>query len=349
MDSPILLSGYAVGSNGQPQGETLLMRTLPLISNPLREPLWGSSINFKDVRNPIIDVLISSTFERSQVHTHVAPTLHECVLAFCVKTIKSSYSLGTYYEEVLHTYSDHTTGGWPWSAFSYDDGSTDQTYLEDVTIRALMPGPDFPASGWGLPNSTMVMTTLIFNRMFPAFTTVANDSTQGTLRWRLDHPTKVRTTRLMMNPWLLPNNVTKHLESLATAMTNVIRSDPSSRENIIGDVFIAETYLVVHWAWLAFPLIMLGLSIVFLGATIIKTSRSTRDAIGVWKTSAMAVLLYSLPKDVRHDVPSSSTWHRTPKDDSKHVRIRLVPDQGWRVSGRVAVPQVLHRHSGSRP
>jgi hypothetical protein len=156
-----------------------------------------------------------------------------------------------YHKDILHTYRNHTIGDWPWSTFMYDDSSTEQLYLEDVTISAPSPASNFSIYGWGLPNTTMPMSTLIFDRMFPAFTTVANDSTQETLRKRLGSITEVRTAHLAMNPWLLPNNITTHLERLSTAMTNVIRPDPSSGQNIPGDAFIVETYVVVHWAWLA--------------------------------------------------------------------------------------------------
>jgi hypothetical protein len=63
------------------------MRTLPVISDPLRDPLLGGSIDINDIRNPIADVLVSSTAGKSQVLAHVAPTIHEYVSEFCVKTI----------------------------------------------------------------------------------------------------------------------------------------------------------------------------------------------------------------------------------------------------------------------
>jgi hypothetical protein len=342
-EEPILMSGYVVGSDGEPEGETLIMRTLPLISNPLREPLWGGSIHFKTVRNPIIDVLISSTLNAAHVHANVAPTIHECVLAHCVMTIKSSYSLGTYHEDIIAHYINHTIKDTPWSISTYDDGSTDQTYLENVTINVPSAGSNFPAQNWGVTNTTMVQTVLIFDRMFPAFTTVSNGAMEGLLRWRLGSPTDVRTKLLRINPWQLPNNASRHLERLAMAMTNVMRSEISSNELIAGEAFISETYVVVHWAWLAFPLIMLGLSIVFLTATILKTSKSTSEAIGVWKTSAMPTLFYSLPETMRHDLNSSSAWHITSKDNSRKARIRLVPDRGWRVSGQIHTSPMLPR------
>jgi hypothetical protein len=339
---PILMSGYILGENKKPQGETLVMRTLPLLTNPLRDPLWGGSIMFKDLRNPIIDVLISSTLDRSQVHANVPPVLHECVLTFCVKTFESSYSLGTYHEQVKNIYRNDSGGSSSWSTFTYEDSSTDQTYLENVTISAPSTGSHFPEHGWGIGNGTMLITTLVFDRMFPAFTTVADETARGLLRWRLGHPSEVRTKLLKMNPWLLPNNVTHHFERLATALTNVIRSDLSSTELVVGDAFTNETYVAVHWAWLTFPLAMLALSTAFLIATVVKTSEASHGDVGIWKTSAMPALIYSLPQDVRPNLASTSTWRSENSGGAKRVKIRLKPGQGWRVSGHVITsPKML--------
>lgn len=117
--------------------------------------------------------------------------------------------------------------------------------MDNVTISIPSTASKFP-DGWVLDNIAMVRKALIFDRMFPAFTTMANESTKGLLRWRHGHPTEVRTKFLQMNPWLLPNNITTHFERIATALTNFIRSDASSNENIVGDAFVAETYFVVH-------------------------------------------------------------------------------------------------------
>lgn len=75
-EEPIMMSGYALGPTGEPRGETLLMRTIPLMTNPLRYPLLGGSIRFKNVRNPIVDVLVSSTSGRAQVHANIMPMLY---------------------------------------------------------------------------------------------------------------------------------------------------------------------------------------------------------------------------------------------------------------------------------
>jgi hypothetical protein len=347
---PIMMSGYMLGPEGQSESETLVMRTLPLASNPLRTPLWGGSISFKSIRNPIIDVLISSTISRSQVRANIAPTLHECVLTWCIKRVESSYSLGTYHEDIVETYQNHSAGEWPWYTSVLDDGSTDTTYLENVTINAPSTDSNTFEYGWGISNVTVINTALIFDRMFPAFTTSNNDSASGVLRWRLGHPTEVRTKLLKMNPWMLPNNVTRHFERLTTAVTNVIRSNSYSNEFLAGDAFITETYIAVHWAWLSFPLAMLVLSMVFLIATIVKTSKNTHGAVGVWKTSALPTLMYGLPQETRHNLATASTWRNENSDGTSKIKLRLSPEQGWRVSGHMyPSPTSLSRSNPSGP
>jgi hypothetical protein len=343
-DDPTMMSGYLVSASGQAEGETLVMRTLPLISNPLRTPLWGGSIHFKEIRNPIIDVLISSTISKAQVRADIAPTLHECVLSWCVKTVESSSWLGAYKENVTKIMNNNEGFGLPWSTSTYDNGDTEVRYLENVTIKAPTTGANFTDLGWGVSNTTMVNTVLIFDQMFPAFTTVGNNSGDGYLRWRLGHPTQVRTRLLRTNPWLLPNNVTTHFERLATALTNSIRSDSNSHDFVTGQAFVAETYVAVHWPWLTFPLIMLCLSTVFLVATIVKTSKAASRGIEIWKTSAMPTLIYGLPHDMRKELSTASTWHgKGSNGGEKRVKIRLRPDIGWRVSGQMS--PTLHRRT----
>lgn len=334
-NSPVLMSGYVLGENGKPYGEALLMRTVPLITNPMRDPLWGGSINFKHMRNPVMDVLISSTSDRSQVLANVPPKLHECVLTWCVKTIESSYTGGTYHENVTETFDNTTVGERPWSTFEYEDGSTDQTYLENVTIMASSVSSNLSNLEWGLDNVTMVRTVLIFDRLFPAFTTLADNATEPLLRWRLGHPSDVRTRILDMNPWLLPNNVTNHMYRLAEAVTNVMRSSASG-ETIVGQAFDQEVYVLVRWAWLSLPIGLLLISFVFLLATVVKSALE-KDQVGIRKNSAIATLLYGLPDHYQKKLAKSDS-KGTPRAKAKELKVKLSPTRGWRVSGNVFSP-----------
>jgi hypothetical protein len=338
----ILMSGYTLGPDGSPDGETLMMRTLPLLSNPMRIPLWGGSVHFKQVRNPVIDVLIASIANKSQVHANVAPMLQECVLEWCVKTIESYYWEGSYQENVTNFYTNHTPRtGRLWETQQLEDNVFMTDYYDNITITTLPEGSNISEPGWGVSNNTMLSTITVLDRIFPAFATISNDSMVPFLRWRLGHLTQVRTKALKAIPWASPDDLVRHMERLSIALTNVMRSGTTSGEPISGKAFLAETYVAVYWAWLAFPIAMLGMSIVFLVATIVKTSQSENKDIGMWKTSAMPALFYSLPQDARDKLSSSSKSDSETRNGAPEVRIRLVSNQGWRVSGQAHVSPIV--------
>jgi hypothetical protein len=151
-----------------------------------------------------------------------------------------------------------------------------------------------------------------------------------------------------MNPWLSPNNISYHMERLTTALTNKVRASRSS-ELVAGTAYNLETYVAVHWAWLTFPLVMLALSVIFLVATIIKTSKGGNAEVAIWKTSAMPTLLYSLPEDARPTLTNDSTWRPTTSNGLKKLNVRLMPNKGWRVSGMSTSPIRVRRTADQAP
>ncbi|KAH9864229.1 hypothetical protein J1614_010163 [Plenodomus biglobosus] len=332
-EEPVLMSGYMVDDAGEPFGEALLMRTLPLVTNAARERLWAGSINFQQVRNPIVDVLISSSMNRSQVFANAMPVIHECVVTWCVKTIESSYTSASYHENVTNMLVNDTSGDYPWKTTK--SGLNEVTdYLENVTISAPPTTTNFSEFGWGVNNETMLNMVVIFDRLFPAFTT-ASDEASPLLRWRTGHPTMVRTRELDWNPWLLPNNVTRHMERLTEALSNTIRSAPGN-EMIYGEAYDRETYVSVRWPWMTLPLGLLIISFIFLLATVVK-SASEKDQVGIRKNSAIATLLYGLPDHYQKRLGKSNS-RGTPRAKAKNLKVKLSPTTGWRVSGNVFSP-----------
>ncbi|KAF1944983.1 hypothetical protein EJ02DRAFT_339598, partial [Clathrospora elynae] len=208
-------------------------------------------------------------------------------------------------------------------------------------INITSPLSQLNDNAFGLSHETFVDTVTILDEIFPSLLTVSNASAPPFVKIRTSFTDKVMYRAVRFNPWLAPNNVTHHMERIAQAMTNVIRSDSSSNELITGTTYATETYVAVHWAWLTFPLAMLLLSIIFLVATMFKTSRVAYDDIGTWKTSAMPTLMYSLPKDTHSELTSSATSKGIASGGSRKVRIRLLPKQSWRVSGRICTSPVV--------
>jgi hypothetical protein len=257
--------------------------------------------------------------------------------------MRSSYEFGVYQEEVVQTRHNTTPGPFPWVSYPFVDSQgagTDIFYLQDIDIVS-------NTSVFGTNNNTVASVLHGFVDMFPSFTTINETFLEPVTRHKIYREGPAFNRLLSFNPWLAPNNVTRHLERLATAMTNVIRSAPSNTV-LSGNAFSIETYISVHWEWLAFPFILLLLSLVFLALTIYKTSRERE--IGVWKTSAMPTLIYGLPKDVQKQLSSSGSNEKAAPRDARKVKIRLLPDQGWRISKQLhATPKVQRQSEHSNP
>ncbi|KAF3044302.1 hypothetical protein E8E12_006699 [Didymella heteroderae] len=315
--------------------EALIMRTMPGLSIYERKPLFGNgTINFPHIRSPITDVLIVSSADGTvaSVYNNERPVAHECILYWCVQTVKSTYDEGAYREEILHTTTNTTAADDLWVTFTvvtdFQNG-TDITYTENVTVT-LTESLNGKTTSFGMTNDTAYAHMMPFDDMFPAYYTAKPNETEPSLRyltWR-DGPAFNRP--LDFNPWLAPNNITRHMERLATAMTNVYRSVGLTNEVVIGSAYAREVYIHVQWEWLIFPLILLILSLVFLIATIMKTSDG---GTGIWKTSAMPTLIYGLPKTAQTQLDPSARWdHDNPL--TRKLRVKLSPRMGWRVSGQ---------------
>jgi hypothetical protein len=336
-EKPVLMSGFRV-ENGSDSlhGETLLMRTLPLVTNPSRHSLYGGTINFRHVQYPILDTLIVSAADGTvdSVYAKTPPVAQECMLSWCVETLRSSYASGDYKEQVIETFINTTSADWPWWTQDYPEQQmTDTEFRANISII-----PSSTESGsipFGVSNETFLDLVIIFDEIFPSLITVANATAPQFVKIRTAAVDNVYSRLVHFSPWLAPNNVTFHMQRMARTMTNVIRSDTNSNELVVGIAQALETYVAVHWAWLTFPLVMLFLSIIFLVATMLKTSRNSHGDIGTWKTSAMPTLMYGLPQDMQKDIISTTSSGGLSHERPRKVRIRLLPKQGWRVSGQV--------------
>ena len=339
-EQPILMSGHLVNRDGSP-GETLLMRTLPLTTIVDYEPFYGNgSVRFKDLRNTIADVLIVSAANgsASAVHQRIPPVAQECVLSWCVKTIRSSYDWGKYTEEVIDTFHNTTAGPLPWVAIPFQtefQNGTDNYYLQNISINLGQTPEGRNISGYGTSNGSASVIYQGFQDIFPAVTTASEEFATPMMRWKTWSKGPAWNRVLVFNPWLAPNNVSRHMERLAEAMTNVIRS-AGSKEMLAGKAFSKENYVDVRWEWLTLPLGLLGLSFIFLAATIFKSSIE-KEQVGVLKNSAILTLLYGVSDEIRGKLTRSSSTG-TPRHKAKELKVKLNRNMGWRVSGNLFSP-----------
>lgn len=337
-ERPVLLTGFvALGiDNPSTTGEALLVRNVPLTNWENRMLEYGTgSIMFQDIRQPVLDALIVSTPNgTSSIADRSPPVVSECMLAWCIQTVKSTYEWGTYDEKIVSTYIDRSNknASWPWYTYPTPEGKF-EVYNQSITLEPPDMGKDrsndtLYSRTYSMSNITAVNVMHLFDDIFPSSYTAANPSAEPMLRYFNYGEPYIK--ELTSNPWQAPKNQSEHFEKIARTMTNVVRSS-TDKLMVPGNAYSLQNFIRIRWAWLIFPFTLLLLSLAFLVSTIQKTSKD--GATGVWKTSAMPTLIYGLPEKTREKFSESSTWNSS-RGHAKKVRIKLLPNMGWRVSGQ---------------
>jgi hypothetical protein len=112
----------------------------------------------------------------------------------------------------------------------------------------------------------------IFDDIFPSHIIAKAMSDEPLTRNKMYVTQKgVVMSKLPFKPWI-GGNVPGHMERLATALKNAMRSSKSSRESVTVDEWTKKVSIAVQWEWLAFLLILLILSLVLLVSIMIKTA-----------------------------------------------------------------------------
>lgn len=292
-------------------------------------PLYGDgSLLFKDLRNTIVDAMIVSSPDGTAdaVYRNETPIAIECVLTWCAKMVYSTFAWGGYHEEIVNTHFNTTSGPFAWDAnftVAASENYTDIAHREPININ-------FDSSVYGVSNATASKVILGFSDVFPSMTTALNAALEPQMRYKIWNDGDPWLT-LDSNPWMAPNSVTQHMQRLATALTNTIRSVKSSQVSLHGNSYAREVFVHVNCGRLAFPFALLVLTLLFLVLTILRTSQDSEGA-GIWKTSAMPTLTHGLAKETQGKLrPSASSEAHM---EHNILRIKLSARMGWRVSGQ---------------
>lgn len=331
-DKPLLMTGYDVDKHTAHAGEVLIMRTQPLYDILSREFIPGYEPHLNNSRNPLSHVVIVSGHDLENIHQNSTPIAHECMISWAAKTVSSKYTSGGYIEEITSTIVNSSVGESPWltnTIYSVNEAMTlyDYTYLEETISLTGHNGTQYMVN-----NFTQLAIVSMFDDIFPSSYTLVNSTNidDAMLRfawWRSINP---RTRNMTFNAFLY-DNVTTHLDLMATSMTNLIRSAPTYTKMVEGEAFDLESFVDVRWWWMTLPLGLLTFTGLFLLATVIRSSRE-QDHVGIYKTSAIATLMYGLPDQMSKTMAERKT-QGTPRAQAKEVKVRWVPKVGWRFSG----------------
>jgi len=147
-------------------------------------------------------------------------------------------------------------------------------------------------------------------------------------QWIVNPPQLIQVLNTSL-PWDTPHNVTAHMAGAVTAMNQVVRrNNLSMRDRHDVSVGQAWKYIVlveIRWVWITLPAALLLFSLIFLIATVMRASKE-EDKIGIWKTSALAILFNGLGEDVQNRVGSGSNRMGYTRSRARELKVQLDDD-----------------------
>jgi hypothetical protein len=201
-------------------------------------------------------------------------TAIECGLFMCLKTFNSTIVNGTLLEDVFSVARIDTS-----------------MFIKSQTILKFQSPADLPNNATFLINQESLN---IFGQSLTYLYSVSAVIGPGFEGNDLSQRYGIGYTSTILQS--LFNNgsvdIAQAAEHVATTMTNVIRQQGNASYFLVGEAHTMEAFLVVRWSWIAYPFMLEALVLLFLIATIIKTSRSGVQA--VWKASPIALLFHGL-------------------------------------------------------
>ena len=319
-----LMSGYVV-NNDSSAGEALITRLYALRDQFTRKAIYGGSINFdKYVKTTIQDfILVATPDGAAGALRNATPIVHECELHWVVEKIQTEVKDGVLSEEVVEVIdldvveTGETDNDSPWITMGW--------YGLNLTKAIQEPGWAVPFQ-FGMSNLTARRTIQALEEIVPTTVTAdsANAAPVAKAFWRGAKPDS-RGFPNALNPWLPPMNTTQYINDVARAMTIAARRvgniDDPQFDLVQGKAWDARTMIQIRWYWITLPLVLLLTSLIFLVATIVRSSKE-ESMLGVWKTSALAVLFNGLGQDVQEQ-PGSHDRLGQARSKAKRLDVKL--------------------------
>lgn len=258
------------------------------------------------------------------------PLAYGCALFWCVQEISASVTAGKYHEDVIKTWSNASLRN---SGCDKDDVCVCDTNVIGNHILSLVGNLDDLT--YNTTNfSVGVATQATFEQFLGNFFTgsVSTSMAQSDLSFSSDFMAALVPSRsssangegtTLTNVPELINNIS---QSMTTRMRQSARTDPNAQ--ILGDAYELDSFVQVRWKWLALPLALLLLTLVFLLAAI-RTSAQAK--VLPWKSSSIALLFHGLSEDRREAgrwVERRAELHEI----AGGMQVQLVrTDKGWRL------------------
>jgi hypothetical protein len=328
-DMPQLLTGYEIEKDGA-VGEVMATRFFSMW-DVLSNHLWfNGSINFPEVRNPQVNFILASTpggFDGAVKNN--TPVLHECEVHWVVNKINSTVVNGklTEVRTETHQFESDLINSW--------DPNDSTVYLPNFDLT--LPDPHSSTgsqSTFGMTNDTARAVWEFWTQISPStfLRPSPNNPTKSgpVLKYSwMDNPTKLIQATSGSLPWDSPHNVTDQLGKAVAVANQIVRRNTlsvSKRQDVsVGTTWQRVTLVHIRWEWITLPVALLVFSLFFLGSTMWRSSKD-KQQIGIWKTSALAILFNGLGDDVQTFVGAGNKKMGYTREKANHIKVHLDDD-----------------------
>ena len=235
----------------------------------LQDPLLSLAIlQFPEVKEQLRDGNYFDTL----------PTTHQCAVYFCVNTYEVTVVNSNANTTVIATWTSEY--GTPTVGAALEPGGMDGT--QDAV---LVP----PRDNVGESNNTYTIAAGTLANL-QAWLIMTLSGSMNTSFSEVQAPVWAGDEMTVLNQTTDWNFL---MSALAKAMTTYIRDPIQSKGaySVNGTASRDETFVQVQWHWLTLPTALVGMSILFLGGTMLKNE--SKHALA-WKSSSLALLFHGL-------------------------------------------------------
>ena len=247
----------------------------------------------------------SSLISKSEKNSETA-SAWECVLSYCVNMYSAAVHDGNYKESI--------TRSWLNNSATVDQGS-------DLIYRP----PDSFANATG--NYSEFRVANLAARAMNSFMSETFTGSGGINSSRSGSAFSSDVIQALYST----DNYSSTLENLAQAMTkNIERQNNSGLGPFKGIAYRSETYVHVRWAWIAYPLVIVLMTILLLAGVIIENAQGQ---LRVWGASNIALLFHGqgLHLDDDDHAPINTISQMTAKAKAVEVHLIKASNEEWKL------------------
>jgi hypothetical protein len=305
------------------------------------------TVSFQDLSTMIASFVVmkaSDDWLEGKVPWHESkPVATECALYFCANMYKAESQNGRLKETVMNSWSNRDP-----SSYQVDpqSGTVDIAKISPAVVKAYLAeyvgdrlfDPVLQRTDLRLTipedESPDVMSfTRSFNVSYAYIASITNffgtftARTDGTPRGtdQMVYPEWDGSETPLVNALWESDNLTQTFNNVALSLTNQIRNtaiNSPKYQEATGDTLMWVIHVKVQWSYLAFPIAMITLGIVYVLLIVVE---STRLQVPVWKESALPSVLHGLDNETQSLLREVQSEKTGPRADA--TTVRFGPDE----------------------